>query len=221
MRPMAHGTVLFLLLGLSLVAGCAGRRLYEPNTVSGGTQLVASDEPLERVTGPLLPPQPVDSSSPDPLLAAMARMVANGGAWRPLAWRGVSGMDGRHCRRGGPVVLASPLTTTDPRAALAEGWWSRQWVHAGLTLEPGAGQVGVQLRPCGGTHATTAVASRGGLLAPAVAGRDTSVLFTTRRANATAAPGAGIVEAVIEQFVSPRAADGESRKATPRLRPRG
>lgn len=104
---------------------------------------------------------------------------------------------------------------------LAQDWWSRHWVSVGLTTDASSGWVGLRHSACSDAHTTTAVASRGGLMAPTVTGRDTSVLFTTRRANASDAPGSGVVDAVIERFVAPRAADGESRKAMPRARPRG
>jgi len=220
MRPTCHGTFLSLLVALA-VTGCAGRRLHGHGEARGGTQLVATDEPLERATGPQPPPQPVDSSDVHPLLAMMTHMVANDGAWRPLAWKDVGGSGGFRCWSGRPVAVAGALAARDPRTVLAQEWWSRQWVGVSLTTAASPGWAGLGHSACGDAHTTTAAASRGGLLAPAVTGRDTSVLFTTRRANASDAPGSGVVDAVIEQFVAPRVADGESRKAMPRIRPRG
>lgn len=113
MRPMFH-TALSLLAAFT-VAGCGGRSFHGHGDTGGGTQLVATDEPLERATGPELPPQPVDSSGSHPLLATMARMVANDGEWRPLAWRAVGGFAAIRCWSGRPAGPVGALAATDPR----------------------------------------------------------------------------------------------------------
>lgn len=219
MCPTSRGKVLCLLVSLTIVGGCAGRPLFHPGDTRGGTQLVATDEPLERNAGPSLPPQPAELSAPDPLLAAMARMVANGGEWRSLAWKDAEFVGGTRC--GPSVSRVSALAPADPRAALAYGWWPQSWVAVGLTYGTGTRWVGPLAGRCGGAHVAAVATSQGGMLAPAVSGRDTSVLFTTRRANVSEAPGSGLVDAIVEQFVAPRSSDGESRRAVPRFRPRG
>jgi hypothetical protein len=204
-----------LALGLSLLGACAGRYAARPQ-YEGGTQLVATDEPLARGTGAAIAPQPIDSSGPDPLRAAMSRMVASDGAVRPLAWKGVGGVGGLRCRGGSPLLQAGPLVEPDLRAASLRPGMRREWWFIGLTLDPEALWLSLDAFPCGASRSDGALASRLGRMAPEVAGRDTSVLFTTRRATREPA-GAGMVGAVIEQFI-PAARKGKdaNREARPR-----
>jgi len=212
-----------LIVALGLAAGCASAANPLPRIE---TQSVIVSEP-PAPAGPAVPEQPAaEEHAGDALLQAMTHMVSNEGTTRPLAWHWVPALRGVGCTSGYARALGDPLYeggvygALDPRVGLQwrEGLWLG--VGAGIGFGDDDGEPAVFALPCDGTVGLGLETSRIARLAPEVAGRDTSHLFTTSRAASGIGLGrsagpADLLGTVVGSVVS-HAPESAPRTAKPR-----
>jgi hypothetical protein len=212
-----------LLLSVLLTAGCATGRHAEPGE-RVETASVSTDErvPLTGAPGPS--DVIVDDTRDDAILAAQ-RLVANGGRSSHLAWSGLESWYSGGCGMR-PFQLAGTGHALSP---MAEGGVYRSFdplyrrpslVMVGLSI--GEGLESLFVGSCGSRGLVEASSTRLSGIAAELTGRDTSLLFTTRRATSMTKGSAsgGLVGAVVEQFVGSSGGGGGGgsapRTAVPR-----
>ena len=201
--------------GALLASACATAAPWQ-GPAHGGSELVATKEPLSPA-GDTLPRQPVLADSGEgPLLRAVSHMVANDGQVTEDAWRPVVAPIPVPGGCTGYGLGAGPLEERGVERDL-DGLLGRStWVFVGLALGGDGVSPLLDAGSCGGGWLDAGTRSRIARLAPEVAGRDTSVLFTTRRAEAPAHSAPGIVGRLVGYLMGQSSSDAPPRTAKPR-----
>jgi hypothetical protein len=206
----------FAILAASVLAtGCASLGQQREAIANPPSQVVTNEPPA--AGGPVADQPPFEEAGSELALGA-ARLVADNGRWSDVISDDPLD-DAVICRGPGFGARRELLTeggvyrSFEPRAEV------RSWVFVGLALGGDGFGPALYGGGCGSPWIDHALGGYTGRLAPAVAGRDTSLLFTrSRRTLATggASGAVGVVSGVIEQFV-PRGPSGEpGRTAKPR-----
>ena len=221
---IARASVTTTFIALACAAGCASAGAPVPRIE---TQSVTVTEPpaSPAPTVPVAEPSVPQESAGDALLLAMTHMVANDGTTRPLAWHRLPALRDLGCASssargaGGPLYEPGVYGALDPRAGLR--WRDGLWLGVGVGIGFGDDDVEpmVYAWPCSGAYTEGTATSRIARLAPEIAGRDTSHLFTRERARMGMGRSAGpadVLGTVVGAVTGRTPAESAPRTAKPR-----
>jgi hypothetical protein len=202
-------SLVLALVPMLAIAACAGHRPGTEGTRLE-TQVVRVDEPPTPAGGPVAEQAIPEESAGEDLANAVAHMVANDGQPRDGAM-----LRAAPCFSRFSAVPAEPLEERGVYRSLDPFASARSWVFVGLALGSDGVSPALYAGPCGGLWMESAT-SRLGRLAPEVAGRDTSLLFTRKRATLANQPRVtDLLGAVVDRHAGDRTGD-TGRTAKPR-----
>lgn len=205
------------LLALSMLAGCATVASIRSER-QGAMNRVTVDEP-PAPPGPPVPGGMIEEPTPEhDLVLAASRLVANDGQLHRDPRLGQAWWQGGPCAPSLLIPAPSPLDDGGMYHSVAPRTSIGGWVAIGLDLSVDATGVLLFGGPCGRSWRDQPAGARITRLAPDVAGRDSSVLFSTSRAGMPApAAGASVAGGLVREMV--RLVGGEPPPRTAKPRP--
>jgi hypothetical protein len=197
-----------------LATGCASLAQQREAIESPSSQVVTNEPPSSGAA--VVGDQPPFEEGGSEIALGAARLVANDGRWSdvidddPIEYAVICRGSAFGARRG-PLTDGGMYRSFEPRADVGS------WVFVGLALGGDGIGPAVYGGSCGSAWIDHSLGTYTGRLAPEIAGRDTSLLFTRTRRTLAGGAGAGAAGELVERLLPIGSGRGEpGRTAKPR-----